>query len=406
MKLEQLPQEFVKASAVIEEIEKHGFEAYFVGGSVRDTLLGKKSHDVDIATSAYPEEIKHIFKRTVDVGIDHGTVLVLHEEDQYEITTFRTESTYQDYRRPDHVTFVRSLEEDLKRRDFTINALAMDKDGTIIDLFHGLDDLQKGVIRAVGDPKERFHEDALRMMRGLRFASQLDFEIEKETLGAIYLFHSLLAKISVERIAIEFIKMLLGKNRQKGLTSFIETECYQSCPGLKERLAGLLAFSELPNRRIEEERQAWTLLLKELNIAISDMRDFLKRWKLSNHLIHEVAELSFGLEQRLAGEWQAQELFRLGLEQSLSVEKIMPFYGREADCEATERAFCELPITERKQLRITGNDLLAEIDRQPGKWLGELIDRLETAVINKEVVNDREQLLAFSKEFVKVEDES
>lgn len=401
MRLEKIPEEFVKAYAVIEEIENHGFEAYFVGGSVRDTLLGKKSHDVDIATSAYPEEIKHIFKRTVDVGIDHGTVLVLHEEDQYEITTFRTESTYQDYRRPDTVTFVRSLEDDLKRRDFTINALAMDKEGTIIDLFHGLDDLKNGIIRAVGEPKERFHEDALRMMRGLRFASQLDFEIEKETLEAIDMFHSLLSKISVERITIEFIKLLLGKNRQRGLRPFIETECYQSCPGLKNKLTGLLAFSALPNHRIEEERQAWSLLLRELLIPVSDTRNFLKDWKLSNHLIHEVTELSYGLEQRLNGDWQLEDLFRLGLDKALAIEKLLIFYNQEGNIEETEKKFSALPITDRKELMITGNDVLAVIDKRPGKWLGQLIDQLEAAVINGEVVNEPQELLAFAKEFVK-----
>lgn len=401
MRLEKIPDVFVRASAVIEEIEKHGFEAYFVGGSVRDTLLEKKSHDVDIATSAYPEEIKQIFKRTIDVGIDHGTVLVLYEEEQYEITTFRTESTYQDYRRPDTVTFVRSLEEDLKRRDFTINALAMDKEGTIIDLFHGLDDLNHGVIRAVGDPKERFHEDALRMMRGLRFASQLDFEIEKKTLEAIDLYHSLLSKISVERIAIEFIKLLLGKNRCKGLLPFIETACYQSCPGLKDRLDGLTAFSKLPNQLIEEEQQAWALLLKELRIPVSETRDFLKEWKLSNHLMHDVSELLYGLEVRLNGAWEAEDLFRLGLEKALSVEKMLSFYQHEVNLELTEKKYSALPITERKQLQISGNDLLAAFDKKPGKWLGMLINQLEAAVINGEVANIKSDLVLYSQKFVK-----
>ncbi|GMC03023.1 hypothetical protein K4E_05380 [Enterococcus thailandicus] len=136
---------------------------------------------------------------------------MLEEEEQYEITTFRTESTYQDFRRPDKVEFVRSLEEDLKRRDFTINAFALKEDGKIIDLFDGLDDLHNHVLRAVGNPHERFHEDALRMMRGLRFISQLGFELEPETLEAIKENHALLEKISVERVNIEFVKMLLGK---------------------------------------------------------------------------------------------------------------------------------------------------------------------------------------------------
>src|SRR5699024_8631518 len=130
-----MPQEYIKARPIINKLEQAGFEAYFVGGSVRDILLHQKIHDVDIATSAFPAEVKAIFPKTIDIGIEHGTVLVLSEGEQYEITTFRTESTYQDFRRPDDVQFVRSLEEDLKRRDFTINALALNKKGTVIDLF-------------------------------------------------------------------------------------------------------------------------------------------------------------------------------------------------------------------------------------------------------------------------------
>ena len=175
MKLKVIPQEYQKALPILKKIEAAGFEAYFVGGSVRDVLLGQPIHDVDIATSAFPAEIKEIFPRTIDVGIEHGTVLVLDGDEQYEITTFRTESAYQDFRRPDQVEFVRSLEEDLKRRDFTINAFALKEDGEIVDLFDGLVDLENNVLRAVGNPHERFHEDALRMMRGLRFVSQLGF---------------------------------------------------------------------------------------------------------------------------------------------------------------------------------------------------------------------------------------
>ncbi len=152
MKLTILPEEFRQALPVMEQIETAGYEAYFVGGSVRDVLLGHPIHDVDIATSAFPAEIKEIFPRTVDVGIEHGTVLVLTEDSQYEITTFRTESTYQDFRRPDQVSFVRSLEEDLKRRDFTINAFAVQDDGNVIDLFEGLADLANKTLRAVATP--------------------------------------------------------------------------------------------------------------------------------------------------------------------------------------------------------------------------------------------------------------
>lgn len=208
MKLNNLPSEFQKALPILEKIKNKNYEVYFVGGSVRDVLLNRPIHDVDIATSAYPQEIKTIFSRTVDVGIEHGTVLVLNGDDGYEVTTFRTEDVYVDFRRPSHVNFVRSLNEDLKRRDFTINALALTDKGEIIDLFHGIEDLNQKVLRAVGVAKERFREDALRILRGFRFAAHLDFIIEKETLEAMKESSSLLEKISIERSFIELDKLL------------------------------------------------------------------------------------------------------------------------------------------------------------------------------------------------------
>lgn len=400
MKLDSIPDEFTKAERVLREIQAQGFEAYFVGGSVRDALLNQPIHDVDIATSAYPEEIKEIFHRTVDVGIDHGTVLVLIGEEQYEITTFRTESTYQDFRRPDTVTFVRSLKEDLKRRDFTINALAMNVDGEIIDLFDGINDLEHQIIRAVGNPRERFHEDALRMMRGLRFASQLDFSIEPETLSAIEDFHSLLDKISVERIAVEFIKLLLGKNRRAALRPFIETECYQYCPELRGKGAMLFDFAELPNKQIESESQAWALLIKTIGLKENAIRSFLKSWKQSNQMIYEVQQLVYGLNQRLLGDWEVIDLFNLGLDAVLSVEKLLFYYEQKSKLEEAKERYLSLPIHNRKELAITGNDVLAYFDKTPGKWVGEMIEMIETAVVNRQIINNKKVLLAFAKDMI------
>ena len=211
MKLTHLPSEFQKALPILQKIRSAGYEAYFVGGSVRDALLNRPIHDVDIATSSYPEETKRIFKRTVDIGIEHGTVLVLEEDGEYEITTFRTEDVYVDYRRPSQVNFVRSLDEDLKRRDFTVNAFALAPDGEIVDHFGGLDDLEHKILRAVGEPKERFNEDALRILRGLRFLASLDFELEEETFAARKSHAHLLEKISIERSFIELDKLLVAK---------------------------------------------------------------------------------------------------------------------------------------------------------------------------------------------------
>src|SRR3954451_24281467 len=158
---------FKKAIPLLEVIEKAGFEAYFVGGCVRDYLLGKKIADVDIATSATPQEIKTIFSKTIDVGIEHGTVVVIWDKETYELTTFRSDGEYTDFRRPSEVTFIRSLEEDLKRRDFTMNSMAMDKEGRLIDPFSGRKAIQNKIIETVGAAPDRFHEDALRMMRAI-----------------------------------------------------------------------------------------------------------------------------------------------------------------------------------------------------------------------------------------------
>jgi tRNA nucleotidyltransferase (CCA-adding enzyme) len=213
------------AENIIRTLEDHGHEAFVVGGCVRDCVLGLKPQDWDITTDAKPLEVKRLFTRTVDTGIKHGTVTVLLPDGAYEVTTFRIDGKYSDGRHPDSVTFTPSLEEDLKRRDFTINAMAYSDSRGLKDLFGGAEDLKAHVIRAVGDPEERFHEDALRMMRAVRFAARFGFEIEDDTLRAISELHELLSKVSYERIRDEFTKTLLTDNpdyiklmRETGLT--------------------------------------------------------------------------------------------------------------------------------------------------------------------------------------------
>ena len=242
MNITELPNVFKAALPILNKINKVGYEAYFVGGCVRDLLLNRHIHDIDIATSAYPEEIKQIFEKTIDTGIKHGTVTVLYEGQSYEITTFRTESGYQDYRRPDKVTFVQNLSEDLKRRDFTINALAMDAEGKIIDHFYGLNDLVVHNIKAVGKAENRFHEDALRMMRAVRFMSQLGFELDLDTKKAIFDNHELLSKISIERIRDEFVKMGVGKSSKRAFEVFLDTELYNEVPYLEHKKEQLSVF--------------------------------------------------------------------------------------------------------------------------------------------------------------------
>ncbi len=198
---------------VINTLKKAGYEAYLVGGSVRDMILGRKIYDYDICTSALPQEIKNIFSenKVIETGIKHGTVTLLYKNTNFEITVFRKESGYSDHRHPDTVIFGASLEDDLMRRDFTVNAICFDGN-EYIDLHGGINDIKKRVIRAVGDPKKRFEEDALRILRGLRFASTLGFEIEESTLRAMREYADDIKKISVERIFSEFRKAAEGEH--------------------------------------------------------------------------------------------------------------------------------------------------------------------------------------------------
>lgn len=221
-------------SDVLNRLEENGFSAYVVGGCVRDYLLGRPINDFDVATSALPEEMLEIFKdyRTVNNGIKHGTVAVVSEGRLVEVTTFRSDGTYTDSRRPDSVSFVRNIEEDLARRDFTINAMAYRESDGIIDLYGGQEDLKNKLIRCVGDPHKRFSEDALRIMRGMRFASTLGFGIEEETLSAMLETKHLLQKIAKERITSEFRGMLLGESIYDVLMSCREV-IYELIPELR-----------------------------------------------------------------------------------------------------------------------------------------------------------------------------
>lgn len=391
-----LVPEFIKALPVLKKIEEAGFEAYFVGGSVRDLILQKPISDVDIATSAFPAEVKEIFPKTVDVGIEHGTVMVLWQQESYEITTFRTESTYQDYRRPDEVVFVRSLEEDLKRRDFTVNALAMDANGKIHDYFDGVRDLENQLLKAVGSPSERFHEDALRMMRGVRFVSQLDFQLDPPTEAAILEHHALLEKIAVERIQVEFVKLLLGKGRQKGLLKLIETELYLYCPGLRTIGEGLYRFAELVGQ-LPDSLTAWTLLCHYSQLKDTEIDPFMRQWKCSKKEIQDVQLAKRALDNRLTQTWTVDMLYHTGERLAKSVEGMVQLLTGESDFADLAERIDALPIQHKKELQITGNELMQELECKPGIWLGALLAKIEKAVLHGEIKNEKAAILAWAK---------
>ncbi len=208
MKIE-LPE---KAKYIIDTITQAGYEAYIVGGCVRDAILGREPQDWDITTSARPEQVKELFRRTIDTGIQHGTVTVMLDKEGFEVTTYRIDGKYEDSRHPKEVTFTPNLVEDLKRRDFTINAMAYNEETGLIDIFGGIQDMQQKMIRCVGDARARFGEDALRMMRAIRFSAQLGYTIEEETKEAISELAPNLKNISAERIQVELVKLLVSPN--------------------------------------------------------------------------------------------------------------------------------------------------------------------------------------------------
>ena len=199
-----------KVSSILNTLLSAGFEAYAVGGCIRDSLLGKEPKDWDITTSAKPDEVKSLFQKTIDTGIEHGTVTVVIGREGFEVTTYRIDGKYEDSRHPKEVTFTPNLLEDLKRRDFTINAMAYNQIDGLVDAFDGIRDLKRGIVRCVGEARQRFKEDALRMMRAVRFAAQLGFSIEEDTYAAICEMSPDLKRISAERICTELVSLLVS----------------------------------------------------------------------------------------------------------------------------------------------------------------------------------------------------
>lgn len=390
IKIDNLPDVFIKAMPVLQKLEDAGFEAYFVGGSVRDVLLDRHVHDVDITTSAYPEEVKELFDKSIDTGIKHGTVTVLYGGESYEITTFRTESGYQDFRRPDHVTFVQNLDEDLKRRDFTINALAMDVNGQIVDLFNGVEDLKKHIIRAVGDPEKRFHEDALRMMRAIRFMSQLEFNLEERTQQAIKDNHELLKKISVERIREEFVKMGLGPHSRQAFKVFLETKLSEDVPdfaGKKEQLSVYPQLQFSPTL----ETSLWALIILLLKLPNDQIKQFMRDWKNSNETTERVEQIIKFFDLIADHVPTDYELFQTGERTIINTIDVAHILGQPIASEALVDRYMALPIKSSSELAIDGRFLI-ERGMRPGAELGKRLNDVKEKVVSSEIENSPEAI--------------
>ena len=238
-----------KGKEVLLRLMQAGFEAYFVGGCVRDKMLGRRLKDIDIATSALPDQVIALFPRTVPTGLKHGTVTVIIDGHAFEVTTFRKESEYEQFRRPKQVEFISDLHEDLRRRDFTVNAMALDANGRCIDPFGGQEDLRNGQIRCVGNPEERFHEDALRMLRGIRFACEYGFELERLTWEALCRHAPLLVHVAIERVTAELEKMIEGRSPDRAVSLLVESRLLRYLGQPVEW--PLAAWEQAPKRQAE-----------------------------------------------------------------------------------------------------------------------------------------------------------
>lgn len=382
---------------IIKTIEEEGFEAYAVGGCVRDSLLGIEPKDWDITTSAKPEEIKHIFPRTVDTGIEHGTVSVLMGKIPYEVTTYRLDGTYTDGRHPDKVEFSTSLVEDLKRRDFTINAMAYSKQTGVVDLFAGKQDLENGLIRCVGEPLERFSEDALRMLRAIRFGAKLGFGIEAETYRAIGMLKENLAKVSKERIFIELNKTLesdlpirLLDVKDTGLADFISPVFAQIEESSYRDLAKLTGVSK--NRSLR-----WAAFLYK--IGEEKAVRILKDLKSDNDNIQVVKHLIRYMDYDVdGGAYRLKILLnRIGYENMrLLLELKQAGFGNDVrDIAKVEKTLDQI-IEKREAYRISelalnGKDLIF-LGIKQGKQIGDILDFLLDEVMKSPDLNQKEIL--------------
>ena len=401
---------------IIGKLNQNGYEAFAVGGCVRDTLLGRTPGDWDITTSARPEQVKALFRRTIDTGIQHGTVTVMLERTGYEVTTYRIDGEYEDGRHPRQVEFTPDLLEDLKRRDFTINAMAYSHETGIVDAFGGMEDLEKRVIRCVGEPMERFEEDALRILRAIRFSAQLDFSIEEKTREAITRIAPNLAKVSRERVQMELTKLLCSDHPEQirqvyetGISRYVSEEF--SClpwekaeisPALpKEKYVRWAAFLRCACPAEQDswqtdlscEKAAGKNFCEEREKAVRAGGRILRDLKLDNETIGRVKTLTSWCGEKLLPEAPSVRRAMSKMEPEVWDALVeLNQYGDEIFC-LTKEIRAAGDCLDLKHLAVNGRDLMSAGVR-PGKDMGEILNRMLQEVLERPENNQKEILMS------------
>ncbi len=395
---------FELAKPILEHIQENGFEAYYVGGSVRDYVMGRDIHDIDITTSATPDEIESIFSHTIPVGKEHGTINVVYNHENYEVTTFRAEDDYLDHRRPSGVTFVRDLYEDLQRRDFTMNAIAMDTEYKLYDYFGGQEDIDNRIIRTVGLPEERFQEDALRMIRCLRFQSQLSFEIADDTFEAMRIQMADIKFLSIERIVIELTKLIRGINVAQSFKHLKTLNAFNYIP----------YFDHLEMNKININEPIDLELFIAIVSVKFDKNMSVKPLKLSNRQLREIQQykqIIMTLPNIVTKEQLKMFVYDYDkklIENVLRASEILmenDIQGHQpliVNHQSINEISHQLPMNSRKEMSVNGGVIMSHLNKKSGPWLKDVLRQIEIAIVTDKVSNQETEILKWVDNHVKI----
>lgn len=395
--------QFELAKPILERLIQHGYEAYFVGGSVRDFIMNRPIHDVDITTNATPDEIEALFEHTIPIGKEHGTINVVWEHENYEVTTFRAESEYVDHRRPTEVYFVRDLYQDVERRDFTMNAIAMDINYERIDHFDGERDIEQRIIRTVGDAKTRFDEDALRILRGLRFKSQLGFTIEETTFDAMAQQMADLEYLSIERIMNELTLLVKGRYVAETFPILEPLHLWRYIPYFKDVDVAAIKL----NAPVDIESFLAILSYRTNHQAYKPL-------KLSNAQVRIIQTLMSAIQsaQTIDTKVQLQQfVYDFGIEVALKINELRPILEDNQidlpspiifNSASLQAVWEDLPIQSREDLAIDGKWLMQAFQLKGGPWIKDVLRQAECAVIQRRVNNQTEAIIEWVRTHVKI----
>jgi tRNA nucleotidyltransferase (CCA-adding enzyme) len=384
---------FKNGIEVIKTLKAQGFEAFFVGGCVRDYLLDVKFNDIDIASNARTFEVRNLFENTQLIGEKYGTIQVIVNNEKIQITTYRQESNYSDSRHPSNVNFDTGYAKDVQRRDFTINGLLMDENLSIIDLVGGKDDLQKKVIKTIGPANERFKEDALRMLRAFYFVSKLDFYVENETFSAINHLASTLNNISKERILQELIKIIKAPHYKKALSLLAKSNIRFFLSGLTKGIEYLGNLFSNENPAYDMRVDTFFTLCFCLNGSVDNYYNF------SNRSLHQYQEALIIAKEK--SYLNPHILFHYGIE----IPKLASWANYilkvdELRIKEISQAFLNLPIKSIYDVAINGNTILEVTQKKMGSWVGKILNQIIDLILDHQLKNEKETLIKYLKEQV------